>query len=535
MNKAIQIIAGSLLASVLAGGSMGASAAGFAADGLRGENNQLLLQVTTQAGSGDTGSRDGALLYANFRAPSSLVVRPDGTIIVSDSRNHEIRKVTNDQVSVLAGTFYQKDAKGMPVGALNDGGADTALFSDPHGMAADATGNLYVADTGNHAIRKVSTTGQVTTIAGDGITGSVDGRGAKARFHSPMDVAVAGDGTIYVADTLNHVIRSISPGGDVKTLNARSERYVEVTKGQAAGAGDYADGPLASAKFNEPSGLALDAKGNLYVSDSGNQRIRYIDLAAQTVSTVAGTGKAGRFTDLYVPGGYADGASSSAAFNFPLGLTVTAEGGVVIADSQNHSIRYLLDGQVSTLAGASGQRPGEQDGTEAGAGFQRPSDVAVLPDGSLLVADSYNNKIRSIQPYRLPAGITADDTVKVALNAKRIDFEAAPEINNGRTMVPVRAVTEALGYEVEFEPGTRAVKLSKDGVAIELYIDRTGVKRFEAGKEAAVQPTDTAPYIKQDITYVPVRFFAEQIGLDVQWDAATRTAILRTPHSSGKR
>lgn len=528
MNKALKIIALSILTSVIAGGT-GASAAGLYAGSLRGADNQPMLQVTTYAGTGDMGNVNGRTSAAQFRIPVSVAVKPDGTILFSDSRNHQIRKINNGVVAPLAGIYYKMDGKGYPAGGRLDGAGDLSLFSNPNGIATDEQGNVYVADTGNHAIRKIDTAGKVSTLAGDGILGKQDGAGSKARFNSPMDVAVAANGTVYVADTLNHAIRSISPSGQVTTLNALSSRAVEVSPGQAAPAGDFADGALAQAKFNEPSGLALDRKGNLYVSDSGNQRIRYIDLQQGTVTTVAGGGKAEPLKDLYVPGGFADGNALNAAFNFPLGLSVTEEGGVVIADSQNHSIRYLLNGQVSTLAGAKAQTTGEDDGIEGYAQLQRPSDVAVLADGSLLVADSYNNKIRRIRPFKLPANLPNDSNVKVVLDDKWIEFDALPEIGNGRTMVPVRAIAEALGYKVTFDDETRAVQLSKDGVTIELYIDRTGVKRIEQGKAGVEKSTDAAPYMKQERTYVPVRFFAEEIGLDVQWDQATRTAILRTP------
>ncbi|MUG71398.1 stalk domain-containing protein [Paenibacillus validus] len=527
MNKAMKIIALSILASVIAGGT-GASAAGLYADGLRGADHQLLLQVTTYAGTGDMGNVNGRTNAAQFRLPAGIAVKPDGAVLFSDSRNHQIRKIYSGLVTPYAGIYYEMDAKGFPIGGRLDGASDLSLFSGPQGIATDAQGNVYVADTGNHSIRKIDPSGNVSTIAGDGVLGKEDGPGSKARFNSPLDVAVAADGTVYVADTLNHAIRSISPSGQVTTLNAASVRAVEVSPGQAAPAGDFADGALAQAKFNEPSGLALDGKGNLYVSDAGNQRIRYIDLQQGTVTTAAGSGKAEALKDLYVPGGFADGEALNAAFNFPLGLSVTEEGGVVIADSQNHSIRYLLDGQVSTLAGAPDQTTGEADGIEGYAQLHRPTDVAVLEDGSLLVSDAYNNKIRQIRPFRLPANLPDDTNVKVVLDDKWIEFDALPEIGNGRTMVPVRAITEALGYNVTFDDAARAVQLSKDGVTIELYIDRTGVKRIEQGQAGVEKSTDAAPYIKQDRTYVPVRFFAEEIGLDVEWDSKTRTAILRT-------
>jgi sugar lactone lactonase YvrE len=352
-------------------------------------------------------------------------------------------------------------------------------------------------------------------------------------FYRPTDVAVAADGTIYVADTLNHLIRSISPLGQVTTLNAPSKRVVEVSPGQAVASGDYADGDLASAKFNEPTSIAIDAKGNLFVSDSGNQRIRYIDLAQKKVTTVAGGSNASDKTsvyekkELYATGDFADGEALQALFHFPQGLAVTDEGGVVIADSGNHSIRYLYDGKVTTLAGDANQGTGESDGIEAGAEFQFPTDVAVLSDGSVVVTDSFNNKLRKISLYQHPANLPSNDDVKVVLGNKWIEFDAQPEIENGRTMVPVRFITEELGYKVTFDDATRAVRLSKDGTMIELYVGQTGIKRMEEGKPSVFKETDVQPYIKQDRTYVPIRFFAEEIGLDVQWDQSKRTAIIR--------
>lgn len=526
MNKATKLIALSILMSALAGGA-GAQAASLAADGVKGANDQLLTEVRTEAGEGGFGSLNGTKQTASFRSPESLAFLPNGTLLISDTQNHTIRKSYGGQVVNYAGIFYKRDERGFPVGALLDGGSDLSMFQRPQGIAIDSQGNVFVADSGNNAIRKIDPAGKVTTVAGNGLTGSDDGSGAAARFNSPADVAVAPDGTLYVADTLNHLIRSISPAGVVKTLNAPSTRVVEVTAGQAVPAGDYLDGLLASAKFNEPGGLALDAKGNLYVADTGNQRIRYIDFQTGNVTTVAGASPAAVKTELYAESDFADGAALEARFSFPLGLAVTDEGGLLIADSQNHSVRYLLDGKVTTIAGEAGQRSGNLDGTDRGATLERPVDVTVSPTGEILVADSYNNKIRSISLYRLPANLPKDGNVKVVLDLQWIEFDALPEIVDGRTMVPVRAITEALGYTVTFDDATRAVQLKKGTEAVELTIGKTGIKRLANGAVASEKATDVAPYIKADRTYVPVRFFAEEIGLDVQWNDANRTAILR--------
>jgi sugar lactone lactonase YvrE len=403
-------------------------------------------------------------------------------------------------------------------------------------MAADQQGNLYIADTENHAVRKIDTAGSVTTIAGNGVLGSKDGTGKEASFYSPQDVAIAADGTIYVADTLNNAIRRISPTGVVTTLNALSTRVVEVVPGQAIASGDYKDGELKTALFNEPAGLALDAKGNLFVSDTGNQLIRYIDLAAGQVTTVAGhvPAEQAAFYEknaLYASGDLIDGDASVAQFNFPKGIAVTAQGGLIIADSLNHSIRYLKDQYVSTLAGDLDGLSGIKDGAERSSSLQNPTDVAVAADGSVWIADSYNNKLRKLSFYELPAGIHNDGVVKVVNGSQRITFESEPENLNGRVLVPVRAVTQALGYSVEYNENTttgeRTVRLTKGTVTVELTIGKQQIKRIVPNTADVIKDIDVAPYINHDLTYVPIRFFAEELGQNVQWHQETQTVIIR--------
>jgi len=529
MNRFKKTSASLLVSAMLIGGST------VWADGSTQASNVLsnlpLLEVSTLAGHGELGNGNGRVQSATFRTPNSLLALQDGSLLVADSRNQLIRKLTLSDASTYAGITFDLDRLGFPIGALSDGKADIALFQGPSGLAADSQGNIYVADADNNAIRKIDASGQVTTVAGNGVTGLTDGTGDKARFNHPQDVAVAADGTIFVADTLNHVIRKIAKDGTVTTLNTASSRVVEYFPGVAESAGDYKDGALQDALFNEPSGLALDAKGNLYVSDTGNHRIRYIDLTAGTVTTVAG-GQAGGNTNgsiyeknaPYAAGGYADGKAAEAQLNAPRGLAVTAEGGLLIADSLNHSIRYLWDGQVTTLAGHG--ENGNTDGVASSAELHMPTDVVVRKDGSVAIADAYNNKIRLLSVYQLPNDLPKDRAVKLVYGQKIIATEAAPEVVGVRTMVPLRAVTETLGYKVDAQ-NKGSVRISNGDVVYELVAGNKQVTRIDGDQKATSIALDVAPYVKNDRVYIPVRFFAEEIGLDVQWNAEYQTVILR--------
>lgn len=331
----------------------------------------------TVAGNGEYGSKNGKSLEASFRSPSSIALLNNGSMLISDSNNHLIRQISNDLVSTFAGMIFSTNDAGQLEGGLYDDQRESALFSKPSGISVDHEGNIYVADSANHAIRKISINGEVSTIAGNGHLGYTDGQREQALLYSPQDIAVSKDGIVYVADTLNHVIRKIDLSGKVTTLNAPSTRTIEVVGGVAELVGDYKDGKLSEAKFNEPSGLALDSKGNLYVSDTGNQLIRYINFANNTVSTVAG--KFAPHSNLYANGGHKDGIALEAQFSSPKGIFVTTEGGLLIADSLNHAIRYLKDGQVQTI----------------GRNLNNPSDVIEMKE-SILVVDSFSNRVQKI-------------------------------------------------------------------------------------------------------------------------------------------
>lgn len=500
-------------------------------DVLVGDHGLWLSEVKTEAGNGNFIYENGDYKNAAFRSPMGIAISSDGSIFIADTRNHLIRLMAKGQVSTYAGIdiLIDEDSR-QPVGALHDDTALNAVFNEPTGIAIGSNDELVIADSKNHAIRKITADREVITIAGDGVLGHVNGAGNEARFYNPSDVAIADDGTIYVADTLNHVIRRIAPNGQVTTLNAESERTIEVLDGVVYAAGDYADGPISQAKFNEPSGLAIDSFGNLYVSDSGNHLIRYIDFQAGTVSTIAGIVPSGAMygpNDLYAEGGFVDGEARSSAFRFPKGLALTDDGALLIADSMNHAIRLLANDQVMTIAGNPEGLEGRLDGIETHNQLHYPSALAIRSDGEVFIADTYNNQVRVLKAMQLSALPTTDE-ISILFNGNPVNMDVFPEIANDRTMVPVRAISEAFDYTVTFLNDDHTVELSKDGITVQLTIGETEMSVIDEEGVAQSKVLDVAPYVRDGRTFVPLRFFSEEFSLDVKWVAEHRAVILRT-------
>lgn len=500
--------------------------------GLVNEHNVVLSQVEAVAGSGQYNYREGKGAGAHFRAPEGIVVLSDGQVAVADTRNQLIRIVEGDEVKRFAGfDALPFDDYGLPQGALFDGDNLLSSFNRPSGLAVDGEGNIIVADRANHAIRHISVEGQVTTIAGDGVLGLSDGIGEEARFYEPSAVAVAPDGIIYVADSLNHVIRRIDPAGEVTTLNAVSERFIEFYDGVAAHAGDFLDGDIETALFNEPSGLAIDEHGNLYVSDTGNHLIRYIDFATETVSTVAGQvyaeGEMYGEHALYATAGYENGTALSASFNAPKGIALTAEGGLVIADSMNHAVRYLYDGVVSTLAGSLVGDHGGAVGVNGVNLLHNPSDVSVDATGHIYIADTYNNRIVKYSLYEAPEGLTVSDELQIVVHNDLVTLPTAPILLQGRTMVSVEAMAETLGYGIVVdEMFSNQLTLTLGTTTVQVTVGESQAE-ITHDDELTEQVWDANPFVQDDIIYVPLRFIAEAFGFNVQWLPQQQTVVIR--------
>ncbi|MDB5100197.1 MAG: repeat containing protein [Cyanobacteria bacterium RYN_339] len=309
----------------------------------------------------------------DMNLPAGLAYDPKGLLYVSERGSHRIRRIN------LADPAHPVTTIGGNGAGYVDGPGPAARFSSPVALALDAAGNLYVADQANQRIRKITgpagASPVTSTVAGDGTAGFLDGPGAAARFSSPQGVAVGPDGVLYVSDAKNYRIRKIAADGAVTTLAGDHKDDDRVYSGFGAGA-----------TFLTPLGLALAPDGGLLVADGGYHLLRGISPAGG-VSTIAGLG--GKHT-------WRDGTFYSATFSMPKGVAAAPDGTIYVTDAAGHRIRLLQPrGFVTTIAG-SGDAPGFAEGTGAAARFNGPEGIVLGPDGTLYVADTQNNRIRTL-------------------------------------------------------------------------------------------------------------------------------------------
>jgi sugar lactone lactonase YvrE len=386
VSSAAKLTSPSKLAELLEGGSLTLSVA--VQPGTFTYAWRKSSGVTTLAGSaGMTGASDGAYGVSRMKFPAGLALHhvtysggtvSGGSLYVADWGNHTIRRIDlrTREVFTFAGIPGLEGAQNGP--------AKSATFSKPFGLAVDPAGNVYVSDAGNNSIRKILTTGSVTTLAGSpGLSGSANGTGQAARFNYPTGLAFNA-GTLYVADSGNHTIRAVETAtGKVTTF-----------AGKAGYPGD-ANGTGVQALFKNPSGLGFDAGGNLYVADSGNSTIRKV-APNGVVTTHAGS--PGKF-------GYADGVGDLARFSGVGGLGVLGGGTLYVGDNGNHSIRKVtpngLFGEATIYGGTASSSPGTLglDADSATMVMKNSLGIAVDSRNNVYFADTDNCTVRRISPY----------------------------------------------------------------------------------------------------------------------------------------
>jgi hypothetical protein len=348
----------------------------------------MSLYFGTLAGGSGSGTDDGTGSAARFFYPVGVAVDTAGNVFVGDRFNHTIRKVTSaGVVTTLAGSAGSSGS--------TDGTGSAARFYFPYGVTVDTAGNVFVADRDNHTIRKVTSAGVVTTLAGSaGSIGSTDGTGSAARFFYPVGVAVDTAGNVFVADEYTSIIRKVTSAGVVTTLAG------------SAGSRGSTNGTGSAASFYLPSDVAVDTAGNVFVADYANHTIRKVT-SAGVVTTLAGSAGSS---------GNTDGTGSTARFYQPAGVAVDTAGNVFVTDNGNHTIRKVTSaGVVSTEAGLAGN-PGSNNGLGSAARFYYPRGVTVDTIGNVFVADSLNSTIRN-SIVSAAATITLSDLSKTYIGS----------------------------------------------------------------------------------------------------------------------
>ena len=363
--------------------------------------------INTIAGSGTPGfSGDGGpATQAQLYLPSSAVFL-SGSLYIVDQVNNRLRIVSGGNINTLAGNGtggYSGDGKA----------ASLAELFDPVGLAVDSTGNVYFSDSRNQVIRKITTAGVISTYAGNNAEGAGfsgdTGSSTNAQLNNPSGVALDSKGNLYIADTTNDVIRIATPANVINTFAGNLF-------------GDYGGdgGPATQAELNNPEGVAVDAAGNVYIADTANNRIRMVTLDGN-IHTVAGNGNGGFSGD--------KGQAVNAELNHPSGVAVDAAGNIYIADTFNQRIRMVLtNGVIVTIAGTAIEGYGGDGGPALLAQFSFPASVSVDTSGNVYVSDSQNYVIRQLTPSVVPTG---PGTPSVAGVLSASGFGAFPNVAPG--------------------------------------------------------------------------------------------------------
>jgi sugar lactone lactonase YvrE len=331
-------------------------------------------RIATIAGDGRAVSRGdgGPATKASLHGPRDTAIGPDGSLYIADTWGNRIRKIDRlGTITSIAGT-------GVAGYGGDDGPATQAMLNMPHDVAVDAQGVVFVADSGNHRIRMIDTSGIITTVAGTGVPGyrGDGGPATAARLQNPKSVALFG-GNLYIADSVNDRIREVDASGIITTVAGT---------GTAGYGGD--GGPALRAQLDVPQRIAFDSLGNLYIADSLNDRIREVDTSG-IITTVAGTGAAGYGGD--------GGPAVQAMFDRPRGIAVDQRGDIYVADSENDRVRRINPaGIVTTIAGTGVAGFSGDGGPARDAEFHNPRGLTLDRRDRLIIADTFNNRIRQV-------------------------------------------------------------------------------------------------------------------------------------------
>ncbi|HLH44532.1 MAG TPA: IPT/TIG domain-containing protein [Bryobacteraceae bacterium] len=330
--------------------------------------------INTVVGGGTTYTEGGAANATVLAGPTGVAIDSAGDIFIADRDGNHIYKVTASTQKIT--TVMGNSGSGF---AGDGGSAATAEMNSPTSIQVDPTGDIFFVDLLNARIREINASGNIMTLVGNGlVTYSGDGGAAQnALMNAPSGVVIAPSGVVYIADTNNQRVRMIASDGTISTVAGN---------GTPGFAGDGSTG--ASAQVNFPTGLATDASGNVYISDTGNQRVRM--LSGGSITTVAGNGAAGYGGD--------GGPATSAQINSPAGLAVDKAGNLYIADFSNNAVRKVAGGTITTIAGTGAAGYAGDGGPAAQAQLNGPAALALDSSGNLYIADSGNHVVRKISP-----------------------------------------------------------------------------------------------------------------------------------------
>jgi len=433
--------------------------------------------ITTVAGNGTAGySGDGGpATQAAINGAPAIATDSFGNLYIADQNNNRVRRVDpKGVITTVAGNGTQ--------GFSGDGGpAAQAELNYPAGVCTDAAGNLYIGDVGNFRIRKVDTSGKITTVAGNGVQGGGGdgGPAVQASMYIPIRCVVDATGNLYVTDQSGQKIRMISPAGIISTFAGNGTNAGPHSIGTYSGDG----GPAITASLNNPTAITVDSAGNIYFSDQYNQRIRKVDKNG-TITTIAGNGTAGFSGD--------NGPATSAALNYPGGLFADQNGDIYFADDVNNRVRKISGSAITTVAGNGAQGFSGDNGPALQAEFNGQFGVALDAAGNVFIADSANNRIRKVSSLAAgtPPKITAASVTNGASFQSGISAGALISIFGTNLSNNVHGIA---GFNAVPLPTTLAgASVLIGGTAIPLFdvinIDGTEQINAQAPFEIAGQP-----------------------------------------------